>query len=418
MAITIAGLSGKQVDIFKTIVDSTDRIFCLNASRQSGKSQIITRLITFFALKEKCDILVAAPQYKHVDVIFNRLKKMSNLQYFVKSVRSSSPQSIEFINGSTVSFRTLDNPLSVRGGTYKYVFCDEFAFVDNGILTEHIMPTTNTFPDKKVILCSTPFGKNNDFYEYFTKGVNSEHRVRSFELRYTDNPKYDLEEVKIAKESYPDLKFRQEYEAEFLDGESSVFKNIKDICILSSYPEFSTFDKYFAGVDWGRTNDSTVLTVMNNFGQVVETYSNKSTSWDVMINDIITVLKRFGNPYVLAENNGLGNMPVETLSKLYPNTLSFNTNTQSKTQIIEKLIMGFTNRDIQLPTKELNKKLYSELESFEIYLNPITRSFQYAARKGLHDDTVISLALANWCRTYYGSRGVYSLSTYNDPNKW
>lgn len=422
MSIKIKGISGKQVDIFNDIVKSNDRLFCIKASRQAGKSTLSTRLIFYFAITEKCSILVCAPQYKNVDIIFNNLKSLSNISYFIRSIRSSSPQQIEFKNGSTIKFRTLDNPLSVRGLTNKYVFIDEAAFIDNGVLQEHIIPTTATFPDKKIILTSTPFGKDGDFYTQFQQGLTLSNRVRSYEMLYEDNPRYDLDEVEIARKTYPKIKFDQEYLAIFVDGEGSVFKNMEEYCILDCYPEFSPTDIYYAGVDWGRTNDSTVLTIFNHFGQVVCKYKRTKASWEILTEEISLILHKFNQYkvcYCLAEDNGIGSGPVEMLTRKYPNVIPFNTNSSTKNPMIERLIVSINNKQVQLPSRILDKDLFQQMESFEISLNPVSRAFHYAARKGCHDDDVLSLALANYCRTEYGSKGqLKGYSKYVNPNRF
>ena len=53
--------------------------------------------------------------------------------------------------------------------------------------------------------------------------------------------------------------------------------------------------------------------------------------------------------------------------------------------------------------------LLDELEAFTYIYNPTTRSVKYAAPDGLHDDGVISLALAWHCRKAYSKRGQYKV---------
>jgi hypothetical protein len=51
--------------------------------------------------------------------------------------------------------------------------------------------------------------------------------------------------------------------------------------------------------------------------------------------------------------------------------------------------------------------LIDELENFSYIYNPNTRNVTYSAPAGLHDDGVISTALAWNCRKEYSNRGRY-----------
>ena len=50
---------------------------------------------------------------------------------------------------------------------------------------------------------------------------------------------------------------------------------------------------------------------------------------------------------------------------------------------------------ILIPHEDLFPSLVSELETFTYEYNPKTRNIRYGHPSGLHDDTVMSLAIAN-----------------------
>ena len=62
---------------------------------------------------------------------------------------------------------------------------------------------------------------------------------------------------------------------------------------------------------------------------------------------------------------------------------------------------------IRIPHEDLFPALVSELETFTYDYNPKTRSIKYGHPVGLHDDCVISLAIANWNRKQNKSYGSY-----------
>jgi hypothetical protein len=65
--------------------------------------------------------------------------------------------------------------------------------------------------------------------------------------------------------------------------------------------------------------------------------------------------------------------------------------------MIRKLILDIQNGSLELPSKELFPILYNELSSFTYKVNP-NGTIQFGHPSGGHDDTVISLALANLAR--------------------
>lgn len=68
----------------------------------------------------------------------------------------------------------------------------------------------------------------------------------------------------------------------------------------------------------------------------------------------------------------------------------------SKPPLIESLILAFEKGEIGIlgDDHREGKVLISELEAYERKVSPMTGRSQYSAPEGLHDDTVIALALA------------------------
>jgi hypothetical protein len=95
------------------------------------------------------------------------------------------------------------------------------------------------------------------------------------------------------------------------------------------------------------------------------------------------------------------------IAKEWQDVHPFQTTSKSKTEIIEGLILDVNEANIQIPSKGLWPYLYDELTVFTYDYNPKTRSIKYGHPSGFHDDTVISLALANYSRKQMKSYGQY-----------
>jgi hypothetical protein len=196
--------------------------------------------------------------------------------------------------------------------------------------------------------------------------------------------------------SLPESIYRQEILAEFLEGAGEVFGSLKDCCVLSSYPIKDTNERYYAGLDIGRANDYTVLTILNGKGEVVKIFRERQKSWDIIISEVVIHLKEF-NARTIIEINGVGDPIFEQIKKKYSNIQPFITTNDTKQNIIEELILSLNEKKLKLPSPELNADLYKELSIFTYEYSPKSRRVKYGSPTGMHDDCVISLALANEC---------------------
>jgi phage FluMu gp28-like protein len=246
---------------------------------------------------------------------------------------------------------------------------------------------------KKVLFISTPKGRNW-FYNIAVRGYGDENKqYKTFHATSFDTPFITPEELEEAKLSLPDSIYRQEIMAEFMEDGGEVFSSLSSSCVLSSYPPQVAGEKYYGGIDFGRQNDYTVLTILNSKGELVDFYRERQKSWDIIISEVVAKLKRW-KPVAIAEVNSIGDVLYENIRKQYPAIQPFVTNNESKQNMIEDLIMGLNENKLVLPTNELNTDLYKELSVFTYEYSPKTRKVKYGSPNGFHDDTVISLALA------------------------
>jgi hypothetical protein len=87
----------------------------------------------------------------------------------------------------------------------------------------------------------------------------------------------------------------------------------------------------------------------------------------------------------------------EILRKGIRSTRGFNTSNDTKVQGIRGLIEDMQAGVLELPSKHLFPELYNELAAFTYKTSP-TGKLQFSHPNGYHDDTVMSLMLANQAR--------------------
>ena len=114
------------------------------------------------------------------------------------------------------------------------------------------------------------------YYRYLD-GLKDNPRHKSFKFTSYDNPHRKPGLVEEAKLIVPDVVFRQEWMAEFIDA-AAIFENIDGLAVIKMYKKPIDGEKYYGGIDIGMKQDSTVITIMNQDCEVVfyDRFSNIS----------------------------------------------------------------------------------------------------------------------------------------------
>lgn len=311
---------------------------------------------------------------------------------------NSSDLRVELINGSVLEFKTAENFEKLRGATLHGLICDEFAFFREGAYELALEPMLLQHGEW-VIFNSTPKGKNK-FYEFYQRGnydsPTYDPRWGSFEstVEETGIANY-IEEVYAKRSQLPEAYYRQEYLGEFIDNGGSVFTDLSKCFTLHDFAPLGK--KHYAGVDIGKGNDRTVITVLNENGQCVywKRFDIDEQKDGVEMADIIAKhLNDIPNLKCLWETNfdpSVFDMVRRKVKKA--NLIKFTTTNDSKNNIISKLNASLSMGLLALPA--FAKEIEEELISYEMNLSAIRRMPTYSAPSGMHDDCVMSLALAN-----------------------
>ena len=397
-----ASLHKGQQRVADVIINTRAKYITVVSPRQQGKSLLLVNLLLYYGINDKgSKIGVITPIYSQARKLMEDLYDAIKNSGIVESTNFSNHE-IKLKTGSKIIFRSSEREDGLRGYTFDYLFLDEASYQSEDAWKRAIQPTALVH-GKKVVLFSTPRGRDW-FYDMFQMGHDPQFPAyASVRMEQGDNPFIDPEEIEAAKRSLPDAIFRAEYCGEFVEGESMVFRNF-GANNFNHYPQPS--GKVYAGLDSGQASDYTVCTFMDSQGKVVDIYRENKKSYEEMTNEVLKRCRKF-NASLLVETNSIGGPIYEAIKKNWQDTHPFNTSNSSKREIIESLILGFSEASIQVPSISLSPELHNELEVFEMTYNPQTRSVKYAARSPFHDDIVISLALANYHRKTNKSYGNY-----------
>lgn len=392
------------------LLNPDTKFIILNCGRRFGKSFFASNQALFWALSNpNVAVGYVTPSYKLAKYIFELVCSAitEKFPFLKKQGINKSDLKITFTNNSYIEFVSagegaVDN---LRGRGYRYGVIDEAAQISDDAWNKVLRPIF--LLAKQVILCSTPLGKGSWYYQIFQEGLKEEQtKYKSFIMGTASNPLVPPEELEDMKKQLPDNIYKQEVLAEFLDdGEGSVFKNINDCIIDSNLISYS--GKYVAGLDIGRAEDYTVLSIIDlNTHQLV--YQNR---WNKMDYNAITKavaaqLLKWNPVDCWVETNSIGDFFFDSLKEKYKGKLSsFYTLNKNKQQIIESLIVDFETEAIKIINSE---SLLNELKTFGIEFSKKNRSVVYRGMHGAHDDCVMSLAFANAAYHQYYKRSSFS----------
>lgn len=313
-----------------------------------------------------------------------------------------------FPNRSQIFYRSLDDPDNARGYTLSGVGIDECADVKQEAWYEVLRPTlidTNGWSWG----IGTPKGRNWFFREHMTAlGMDNATSWQAPTVGCViqdgrlvrkphplENPFVPFEEIERLWATMPERTFRQEILAEFIEGEGAVFRNIA-ACMNApaTTPEAHAGHTIVAGIDWGKQNDFTAISVGCRDCRM-EVAKDRFNQIDyVFQRDRLKVLcERWQPATILAESNSIGEPNLEMLQRDGLPVMPFQTTATTKPPLIENLALALERTEWQFQD---DRVWTMELEAYERTVSPTTGRSSYSAPEGGHDDTVMSRALMLW----------------------
>jgi hypothetical protein len=395
----------KQREWINQIEQPDVKYITLCVGRQAGKTLLSENLLLKWGLENKKQtIMFVSPVYSQARKVFTDIENALGGTSLITSSNKSNYE-MTFINGTKILFRSAENADSLRGYTLDYLICDEAAYIRDDVWNKILKPTI-LVRGKKVLFISTPRGKNW-FYLLHTRGKDeTQKEYITIQASSYSNPYISTEELDETRRTLPEDIFRQEILGEFVDSGGEVFVDIDRYCVLNNYTDKKSGMKYYGGVDFGRQNDYTALTIFDDDGNVVYCWRERQKSWAEIIQHIANKLREY-DALTQVECNGIGDVLYEQLKNKWNKVEPFITSNTSKQNIVEDIIYATNENKIKLPTEQLNPALYAELKMFSYEYSMKTRKIQYKAIEGAHDDTIMSLCIAYNTLKERKTKGVY-----------
>lgn len=288
-------------------------------------------------------------------------------------------------NGIPLVFGSAERPELLEGFEYPRAILNESGIIlkKSNLWDNSLMPMFKG-EKTKVRNIGTPKGKNK-FHQLTLQ-------YKTYHYSCYDSPFWDQSELEHIRRDTPEIVWKQEYMAEFIDGEGSVFRNIRNCIEPEEYDSARDGKTYVMSVDLAKHQDFTVITVGDvETKHVVFKDRFNQIDWSFQKQRILNVWNKFNRPHLIIDATGVGNPIYDDLHNAGVNVEPFTFTSATKKEIIWDLAVSLDNRTITFPAWE---DAIGELEAFG-YDMTRSGSITYNAPDGLHDDIVIALALLN-----------------------
>ncbi len=381
-------------------VDARDIVIC--AGRRFGKSAICgyVALKTFLqglsdikaGKKDSIKIWIVAPSYELTQKVFEYfLKFMTKIDKDMHQYVSNRPfPQLKISESVWIQCKSAENPASLLGEELDLVIVDEAARLGRRIYEQYIYPTTSSRQGRTFFI-STPFGQNW-FYEKWVAMKEAKDGA-SFQYKSNDNPYLKEVEWERAKKILPSQVFEQEYEASFLPDAAAVFRGIDDIISDTCEEDVKKEHRYVMGVDLGKHEDFTVLTVIDKANNHVVYWDRfNQIDYPFQKERIKATALRYNNARIIVDSTAVGEPIQEDLARQGLFVDDFVFSNKSKKELVEKTSIFIEQKMVYIPPKN---ELIHELKAFGYQLSD-SGNVIYKAPQGIHDDCVFSLALAVW----------------------
>lgn len=309
---------------------------------------------------------------------------------FIKK-RNEQELVVYFNNGSYLQLKGADDPDTLRGAGPVGIVFDEYAKIkyDAWQIVEPIIRANGGW----CWFVGTPRGKNH-LYQFYERGRGDNSEWKSWLVKASESQIIPSDQLEEARHSMSQSFYNQEFECDFLEGEGSVFRNVREVCVaIPKKPEQDHL--YVIGADLAKLRDFTVLAVYD-YKTNAEVFQDRfqTLEWPFQKKKIQALSQHYNNAQVVLDATGLGDPICDDLLRAGVPVEPFKLTETTKKDLIEKHSIFIEQERIKmLPIDQTIK----EHEDFSYTIGE-TGKIHYGAPSGeeFFDDCVIANALGTW----------------------
>jgi hypothetical protein len=314
-----------QQKVVDDVISKPGFYYTILSGRQIGKTLLLINLLLYYAInKPRCTILWVSPYYSMAVKVLSQILDAIDGSGIIKEANKSE-KIISLTNGSRIYFRSAEKPETIRGLSIHYCFVDEAQDVSDDSFYKSILPTLSAVGEK-LLIAGTP-KRRNFHWIYYERGQSKDHPdYYSYSAPSSISPFIDPSFIEEQRRALPDGIFRQEFLAQYIEGEGTVFRNIKEACMLKEWGSSNV--ACFGGLDIGNRQDYSVLTILDRVGQTQMIWRGRHLTYSEIIRKTKEIASRY-NASILVEVNGVGDPVFEQLKAEYKRVEPFVTTNTS-----------------------------------------------------------------------------------------
>jgi len=329
-----------------------------------------------------------------------------------KSVVRSTRTLIQLSNGSQIiALPCGPDGAGLRGFTAHLVVMDEAAFMPEDVVASVIFPMLATTTGTAIML-STPWGRDHVFYRSFKNPNYWSQHVRAEQC-----PRITKEFLEEQRRDIGELRYKMEYEAEFVEDENSYFKqdlirectedyDLIDEDVLTKDERVS--GNYYLGADFGKKVDYSVIALLkeeNNdcFRLVFLKQFPLGTPYTDIVAYIHNLNQRFDIIRGYCDQSAIGESLIEEIQQFAPQINGLTFTAKTKQDLLTLLQTRMEQKRLTLP---LDRELLSQIneQQYRFSRSPVkpterpieTGTLIFYHPIGTHDDQLWALALATY----------------------
>lgn len=381
-----------QQAVLEAVKNDWIREIVLSAGRRFGKSILCAYLVLREILRPNRRVWIVSVNYDLTQKVFSYLLQFISKIFDTKSfkVHTRPFPKLTLPNGSWVECRSAENPNSLLGEELDLLIVDEAAMMPPLIYERYLLPTTTSRKGRTVFI-STPFGQNWFYHKYLE--CTEREDGSAFNFPSNTNPSFPKEEWERMMQLMPEQVFKQEHLASFLPDAAGVFRGVMEVINDNTLKDAKAGEVYVAGVDLGKHNDFTVISIFDTSTNKL-VYFDRFNKIDYPLQKarVIAAARRYNDAKIIIDSTGVGDPISDDIQREGLLVEDYKLTNKSKKNIIDKLSIFIEQKRISIPNIP---EIINELQAFG-YTMTDAGNVKYSAPQGLHDDIVISLALAVW----------------------
>lgn len=313
------GLTGYQAEALRL----RSRETVIQAPRQTGKSWSLAVLTAWWAFRKAGQVvlLVSASEAAAVRLL-GQVQAVCRHPLLVGSVLDETNTLLTLSNGSQI--RSVPaSERQVRGWSVDLLVLDEAAYIPEDVVNGAALPTTAARPDARIVWASSPWADSGPFWAAAMRGAVEGGQVRTFRWKLADAPWISRAHVEEMRERLSPLRFRAEYEGEFV-GSADAFLPAHELRAAIAPYTAQAGGSVTGGCDWGRAYDkhAVVLTGVVQDGGIngqpivfLPHLEQSNRPYGQQVTKVVALAGRFDLQVVTSETNGVGAYPTEELEE-------------------------------------------------------------------------------------------------------